>query len=99
MTSRASTGDELWILSGAPGSGKTAILDELRGTIRCVDETARRVLSQQRASDGLGTPERDPRTLRGSTARGRDRGVPGTERSNTKVDRSRPSPARMADVG
>ena len=52
--------DELWILTGAPGSGKTAILEELRGTIQCVDEPARRVLSQQRASDGHGAPERDP---------------------------------------
>jgi predicted ATPase len=52
--------DELWILTGAPGSGKTAILDELRGTIRCVDEPARRVLAEQRASGGTGTPDRDP---------------------------------------
>ena len=52
--------DELWILTGAPGSGKTAILDHLRGTIRCVDEPARRVLAEQRASGGTGTPDRDP---------------------------------------
>jgi predicted ATPase len=49
-----------WILTGAPGSGKTAILDELRGSVRCVDEPARRVLAEQRASGGLGIPERDP---------------------------------------
>jgi len=52
--------DELWILTGAPGSGKTAILEELRGSLRCVDEPARRVLAEQRAIEGLGTPERDP---------------------------------------
>ncbi len=52
--------DELWLLTGAPGSGKTAILDELRGRLRCVDEPARRVLAEQRALDGPGTPERDP---------------------------------------
>jgi len=50
----------LWILTGAPGSGKTAILDELRGSIRCVDEPARRVLAEQRAIGGPGTPEADP---------------------------------------
>jgi predicted ATPase len=50
----------LWILTGAPGSGKTAILDKLRGTIRCIDEPARRVLAEQRASGGIGTPDRDP---------------------------------------
>lgn len=53
-------GDELWILTGAPGSGKTAILDELRGSLRCVDEPARRVLAEQRVIEGSGTPERDP---------------------------------------
>ena len=51
--------DELWILTGAPGSGKTAILEEVRGSLRCVDEPARRVLAEQRAIDGPGTPERD----------------------------------------
>ena len=50
----------LWTLTGAPGSGKTAILDQLRGTIRYVDEPARRVLAEQRASGGTGTPDRDP---------------------------------------
>jgi predicted ATPase len=52
--------DELWLLTGAPGSGKTAILHELRGSLRCVDEPARRVLAEQRALDGPGTPDRDP---------------------------------------
>jgi predicted ATPase len=52
--------DELWVLTGARGSGKTTILDELRGTIPCVDEPARRVLAEQRASGGTGTPDRDP---------------------------------------
>jgi predicted ATPase len=51
---------EFWILTGAPGSGKTAILDAIRGGVRCVDEPARRVLAEQRAIDGRGTPDRDP---------------------------------------
>lgn len=49
-----------WVLTGAPGSGKTEILDELRGDLRCVDEPARRVLAEERACGGAGTPERDP---------------------------------------
>jgi predicted ATPase len=52
--------DELWILTGAPGSGKTTILDELRGSLSCVDEPARRVLAEQRAIGGVGIAERDP---------------------------------------
>ena len=51
---------ELWVLTGPPGSGKTAILDEVRGEVRCVDEPARRLLAEQRGIDGPGTPDRDP---------------------------------------
>jgi predicted ATPase len=60
LTVRRSGPTGLWILTGAPGSGKTSILQELRGRLRCVDEPARRVLAEQRAIDGPGTPERDP---------------------------------------
>lgn len=51
--------DALWILTGAPGSGKTAILDGLRGSVRCIDEPARRLLAEQRAAGGTATPEQD----------------------------------------
>ena len=51
---------ELRILTGAPGSGKTTILDELRDTLRCFDEPARRVLAEQRAIGGSGVPSQDP---------------------------------------
>lgn len=51
---------QLWVLTGAPGSGKTSILDALRGDVRCVDEPARRILAEQRAIDGQGTTDRDP---------------------------------------
>jgi len=50
----------LFILTGAPGSGKSAILDRLRDDIPCVDEPAREVLAEQRASGGRGTWEQDP---------------------------------------
>ena len=50
----------LHILTGAPGSGKTAILSLLRDRIRCVDEPAREVLAQQRSVQGDGIPERNP---------------------------------------
>ena len=51
--------DALWILTGAPGTGKTAVLDELRADLRCVDEPGRRVLAHQRATAGIGTPAQD----------------------------------------
>ena len=47
------------ILTGAPGSGKTAILNALRDDIRCYDEPARQILAQQRAPGGDGTPEQN----------------------------------------
>ncbi|HEX9124583.1 MAG TPA: AAA family ATPase [Actinomycetota bacterium] len=50
----------LFILTGAPGSGKTAILDRLKGEFRCVDEPAREVLAEQRASGARGTWDQDP---------------------------------------
>src|SRR6266536_1327933 len=49
----------LFILTGAPGSGKTAILSRLRSEFRCVDETAREVLAEQRAIGGIGTWDQD----------------------------------------
>jgi predicted ATPase len=51
-----------YVLTGAPGSGKTAILRELVALgFAAVAEPARQVLAQQRAIDGTGVPERDPR--------------------------------------
>ena len=50
---------DLYILTGAPGSGKTAILDHIGAGICCVGETAREVLAEQRSVDGVGTPDRD----------------------------------------
>jgi len=39
-------------LTGAPESGKTAILSQLSGGFRCEDEPAREVLAEQGASCG-----------------------------------------------
>ena len=50
----------LFILTGAPGSGKTAILARLRDELWCVDEPAREVLAEQRASGGSGTWDQNP---------------------------------------
>ena len=48
----------LIVITGAPGTGKTAILNALgRGH---VPESAREVLAEQRAIGGNGTPESDP---------------------------------------
>jgi predicted ATPase len=48
---------DLHILTGAPGSGKTAILDNIAADIRCVGEPAREILAEQRAIDGDGTSD------------------------------------------
>jgi predicted ATPase len=50
----------LFILTGAPGSGKTAILDRIGTDIRRVGEPAREILAEQRAAGGAGTSDRDP---------------------------------------
>jgi predicted ATPase len=54
------SGSRLFVLTGAPGTGKTAILDRLRRDVRCVDEPAREIIAEQRASGGRGTWDRDP---------------------------------------
>ena len=51
--------DDLHILTGAPGSGKSAILAGAGENVRWVGEPAREVLAWQRSIDGGGTPERD----------------------------------------
>jgi predicted ATPase len=49
----------LTILTGAPGTGKTAILDTIGSDIHCVGEPAREILAEQRGAGGAGTPDRD----------------------------------------
>ena len=51
---------KLVVLTGAPGTGKSAILGKLRSDVRCVDEPAREVIAEQRASGGRGTWDQDP---------------------------------------
>lgn len=50
----------LFILTGAPGSGKTAVLSRLREQFTCVDEPAREILAEQRSTGGRGTWDQDP---------------------------------------
>ncbi len=52
--------ENLYIITGAPGTGKTAILAELATGIRCVAEPAREILAEQRSIGGAGTPDRHP---------------------------------------
>jgi predicted ATPase len=49
----------LFILTGAPGSGKSTILNALGGDIHVMGEPAREVLAEQRAIDGDGVHDRD----------------------------------------
>lgn len=53
--------NQRYILTGAPGSGKTSILAELakRG-FSSIDEPARRVLAQQRLIEGEGVYDKNP---------------------------------------
>ena len=50
---------DMFVLTGAPGTGKSAILNRLRHEVRCVDEPAREILAEQRASGALGTWDQD----------------------------------------
>lgn len=54
------TNSLLHLLTGAPGTGKTAILSGLRASYPCVDEPAREILAEQRAAGGDGIPDRNP---------------------------------------
>jgi predicted ATPase len=49
----------LYIITGAPGSGKTAILDNVGPEIHCMGEPAREILAEQRRTGGAGTHDRD----------------------------------------
>ena len=48
------------ILTGAPGTGKSAILGRLAAEVATVPEPARRILADERAAGGRGTPDLDP---------------------------------------
>ncbi|MEQ9814817.1 MAG: AAA family ATPase [Azospirillaceae bacterium] len=50
-----------FVLTGAPGSGKSSVLAALAADgVATVAEPARQVLAQQRATGGDGVPDRDP---------------------------------------
>ena len=53
--------ENCFILTGAPGSGKSTIVRLLREKgFTCVDEPARQIISEQRAINGSGTSDKDP---------------------------------------
>jgi predicted ATPase/GNAT superfamily N-acetyltransferase len=53
------TASRSFVLTGAPGSGKSAIMDRLHGAFDLVTEPAREILAEQRATGGAGTAEQD----------------------------------------
>ena len=56
------TTTNLFVITGAPGSGKTPIIQELVALgFKGVDEAARRVLAEQRAIGGEGVSEKNSR--------------------------------------
>ena len=54
------TQPRLIVVTGAPGTGKTAILKALESTLVHAPEPAREVLAEQRAIGGTATPQSDP---------------------------------------
>jgi predicted ATPase len=53
--------DNYFVLTGAMGSGKSAILEQLINMhLKCVPEPARQILQEQRAILARGVPETDP---------------------------------------
>lgn len=56
------TAQKRLILSGAPGTGKTTVINLLRQRgIACIDEPAREIIAEQRAIEGQGVWDRDTR--------------------------------------
>ncbi len=52
--------DHFYVLTGAPGSGKSTILHRLRNLgFAGLDEPARQILAEQRSFGGKGVPDRD----------------------------------------
>ena len=50
-----------FVMTGAMGAGKSAVLDALAAMdFRCIVEPARVVLKEQRQHGGMGVPEKDP---------------------------------------
>lgn len=50
-----------FVLTGAMGAGKSAVIDALRSMdFRCIAEPARIILKEQRRLNGKGVPEKDP---------------------------------------
>lgn len=54
------TGGSLIVVTGAPGTGKSATIEALGAGVRRVVEPARPILAEERANGDTGTPDRDP---------------------------------------
>jgi predicted ATPase len=53
--------DNYYILTGAMGSGKSTVINELKDkALTCIKEPAREILAEQRLIDGQGVPDKDP---------------------------------------
>jgi predicted ATPase len=54
--------DQFFVLTGAPGSGKSTLFQHLRSLgLQGIDEPARQILAEQRRIAGNGIPEKDAR--------------------------------------
>ncbi len=53
--------DNYYILTGAPGTGKSTLINSLRENGHfCIDEPAREIIAEQKAIDGMGIYEKNP---------------------------------------
>ncbi|NND04501.1 MAG: AAA family ATPase [Acidimicrobiia bacterium] len=56
-------GQQRFVVTGAPGTGKTSLLTELDPAITTVPEPARELIARHRASTGLANMDHDPETF------------------------------------
>src|SRR5215467_14842919 len=53
---------KFFVLTGAPGSGKSTIVTVIQHLgFSCIEEPARQILAEQRSINSAGLPEKDPR--------------------------------------
>ncbi|MDF1684214.1 MAG: ATP-binding protein [Legionellaceae bacterium] len=57
--------ENCFVLTGAPGSGKSSILDAIaKKGVTCAPEFARSIIAQQRAIGGDGVYDKDPQLFK-----------------------------------
>ncbi|MDF1654154.1 MAG: AAA family ATPase [Coxiellaceae bacterium] len=91
--------DNCYILTGPPGSGKTAIKEALvRRGISCIGEFAREIIDEQRSINGEGVYDKNPLLFKElMLSRSIDRYLQSDDKSLTIFDRGIPDILAYAD--